>query len=93
MVALSWPLPNGRLLVPMELSNAEDAPMLGEAAIVYVLTQPGAAVVEPSRWAIPGLVWICLVFYFGMGVMLLRWAWSLVRPSRKVEVSGRQGER
>jgi hypothetical protein len=79
MVALSWPLPGGRLLVPAALSNLEDAPMLGEANIVYVLSQPGTAVVEPSRWAIPGLVWICLAFYFGIGFLLLCFAWRLVR--------------
>ena len=78
MVALSWPLPNGRLLIPMALSNGADAPMLGEAAILFTLTQPGTAKVVPSRWSVPGLVWICLAFYFGAGAMFLRWAWRLV---------------
>src|SRR5262249_16510565 len=82
MVALSWPLPNGRLLVPMGLSNTQDAPMLGEAAIQFVLTQPGKATVVPSRWSIPGLVWICLAFYFGSGAMLVRWAWRVVARKR-----------
>lgn len=81
MIALSWPLPNGRLLVPMALSNAQDAPLLGEAAILFVLTQPGTAVVESSRWAIPGLVWICLIFYFGIGLLLLCFAWRLAGRS------------
>jgi hypothetical protein len=79
MIALSWPLPTGRLLVPMALSNLDDAPMLGEAAILFALTQPGTPVVEPSRWAIPGLVWLCLAFYFGTGLVLLRFAWRVVR--------------
>ncbi len=83
MVALSWPLPNGRLLVPLGLSNVEDAPMLGEAAIVYVLSQPGTARVIPSRWAIPGLVWICLAFYFGTGALLLWWAGKLFKGRRR----------
>lgn len=78
MMALSWPLPNGRLLIPLRLSNLTDAPLLGETGILFVLSQPGTAVVEGDRWAIPGLVWICLAIYFGSGFLMLRVAWGIL---------------
>lgn len=83
MMALSWPLPNGRLLIPWSLSNATDAPLLGETAILFVLSQSGEPVVEGARWSIPGLVWICLAFYFGGGIVLLRIARRILRGRRK----------
>ena len=42
LYAASWPLPNRTLLLPRLLSNAADAPFLGEAAILFVLTRPPA---------------------------------------------------
>jgi len=70
MVALSWPLPNGRLLLPRLLSDASDAPLLGEAAIVYNLSQPAAPgfTAEPVKERrVPWIVWLMLVVLLGMG--------------------------
>ncbi len=39
MLAVSWMLPNGRLLMPRILSNAVHAPYLGETAILWQLTR------------------------------------------------------
>lgn len=38
MLATVWELPNGMLAVPRILSNASDAPMLGEASILWLLS-------------------------------------------------------
>ena len=38
-VALSWPLPDGTLLLPRTLSSSLDAPYVGEAAILFNLTR------------------------------------------------------
>ena len=42
MYATSWPLPDRTLALPRMLSNAADAPYLGEAAILFVLTRSPA---------------------------------------------------
>ncbi len=42
MIATSWELPSGTLFGPAFLSNAIDAPMLGEAAVLWLLTVPSA---------------------------------------------------
>ena len=47
-IAVSVPLPNGRLLLPRLASDAVDAPLLGEAAMLYNLTQPAAPGFEPG---------------------------------------------
>lgn len=57
LYATSWPLPNRTLLMPRILSNAADAPYLGEAAILYVLTRPLApGLAIKSGGSIPPLV-------------------------------------
>jgi hypothetical protein len=66
LVAVSWPLADGTLLLPRALSSATDAPYLGEAGVLYMLTvqpAPGVPVVAGGR--APSLVWLCLVVYFG----------------------------
>lgn len=87
-VALAWPLPNGRLLAPRLLSDASDAPLLGDAAIVYNLSQPAAPGFESTpvglRWRdVPGAVWLALVLQWLLGigglwrgVLRARVAWS-----------------
>jgi hypothetical protein len=57
LYATSWPLPNRTLLMPRILSNAADAPYLGEAAILFVLTRPVApGLAIRSGGSIPRLV-------------------------------------
>lgn len=79
-MALSWPLPGGRLLVPRLVSDSAQAPLLGEAAIFFQLTRaPIAGSLAYHQGTLPGIVWLALVFYFGMGTLLLRTAWRVVR--------------
>lgn len=69
VLAVCWPLPNGRLLGPRILSNGAHAPYLGEANMLYLLTQqpaPGQAIRTGGR--IPPLVYGLFVFYFGLGI-------------------------
>jgi hypothetical protein len=72
MLVTSWPLLNGTLLVPRILSNAADAPYLGEAGILFCLTrQPvdDVPVIEGGR--LPGVAYTVLLVYFGMALVLL----------------------
>jgi hypothetical protein len=72
MLATSWPLPNGTRLFPRLLSNATDAPYLGEAGILFNLTrQPGKGIPIKTGGAIPGFVLILLAIQFGIGLVLL----------------------
>jgi hypothetical protein len=69
LIAASWPLADGTLLLPRALSSATDAPYLGEAGVLYMLTvQPaaGVPVVTGGHVAVPSLVWLCLLVYFGV---------------------------
>jgi hypothetical protein len=61
LFAVSWPMPGGTLLLPRLLSNATDAPYLGEAAVLYILSrQPAPSVAEtaPRATGLPGLVYL-----------------------------------
>ncbi len=72
MLVASWPLPNGTCLFPRLLSNAADAPYLGEAGILFNLTRlPMEGTPVKTGGSIPGFVWIFLAFQFGMGLILL----------------------
>jgi hypothetical protein len=48
MLASSWPMPDGRLLLPRLLSKASDAPYIGEAAILFCLTRQPSASIQQS---------------------------------------------
>lgn len=88
MIAISWPLPDGTLLGPRLLSNAVDAPYLGEAAILYILTrtpQPGVAIRPAGKR--PAFVAILLGLYVGIGVLLLGAAWRRWRAWRRRSVA------
>ena len=66
----AWPLPDGRLLLPSLLSNLSDAPLTGEAALLFSLTRTpanGVAVIPCStkRGYLP------LILYGGSGIALL----------------------
>jgi hypothetical protein len=72
MLVTSWPLPNGTCLFPRLLSNAADAPYLGEAGILFNLTRmPVEGSPIKTGGSIPGFVWIFLALQFGMGLILL----------------------
>lgn len=63
LFAVSWPMPGGTLLLPRLLSNATDAPYLGEQAVLYILSrQPHPSVGEtaPKAEGLPGLVYVTI---------------------------------
>ena len=72
---MRWPLPVS-LAIPRLVSDSADAPLLGEAAILFQLTtQPILPVAAHHRGTLPAIVWICLAIYLGGGLILLRWAY------------------
>ncbi len=72
IIAATWPLPDGSLLGPRLLSSQSHAPYLGEACMLFFLSQTphdGATIVTGGH--APGCVIIGYVFYFGTGLVLL----------------------
>lgn len=73
MVATVGELPNGTLAIPRLLSNLSDAPMLGEAAILWQLsTLPEKGFAVKTGGSVPAYVYIVLssVFLFGLWRLL-----------------------
>jgi hypothetical protein len=71
MLVTAWPLPNGTRLLPRLLSNAADAPYLGEAGILFNLTRlPAEGVAVKTGGSIPGFVRIFLALQLGLGSIL-----------------------
>ena len=81
MHAASCPLPNGTLLIPRLLSNAADAPYLGEAAILFLLSRlPATGVFVQTGGAIPPFTYIVLILQAAMGLALVASAlWAIRR--------------
>ncbi len=76
MILMSWPLPNHTLLLPRLLSNATDAPYLGEVGVLYALTRPMSEHVTLTKaGGLPPFVWIVLTLYLGLGLLLLFTGW------------------
>lgn len=68
-LAVSWPLPGGRLLTPRILSNVSDAPYLGEAAVLFALTRRSLTPVQGDRRAaLPAIVYVVLAVSLLLGV-------------------------
>lgn len=84
MLASSWPLPNGIRLFPRLLSNAADAPLLGEAAIIFNLTRlPGEGIPVKTGGALPKFVIIFLALQIAIGLLLMAAAVRSLRRWRK----------
>ena len=71
MLVASWPLPDGTCYLPKALSNAADAPCLGEAAILFNLTRLPVAGTVKTGGSIPKFVLIILASQFGLGLIVL----------------------
>jgi hypothetical protein len=72
MLAAAWETPWGTLLVPRLLSNAADAPLLGEAAILWNLTQLPAEGVRIQRGGkVPPLIYWALGIPLAAGLLTL----------------------
>lgn len=84
MLVTSWPLPNGTRLLPRLLSNAADAPYLGEAAILFNLTRlPAEGVPVKTGGSLPGFVLVFLALQVGFGLALLAAAIIAFRQWRR----------
>jgi hypothetical protein len=71
MVVTSWPLPNGTRLFPRLLSNAADAPYLGEAGILFNLTRmPADGVSVETGGSLPEFVIIFVAAQIVCGLTL-----------------------
>lgn len=89
MIALSWPLPNGRLVLPRMVSDSQDAPFLGEVGILFQLTrQPSFPALTHHAGSVPAIVFFCLAFYLGTGTLFLLGAWRIIGPRRPRHHSG-----
>ncbi len=72
LLATAWALPSGLLVGPSLLSNAVDAPLLGEAAVFWLMTtQPVAGVTVRRGTEVPGFVFIVLLAPLALGLALL----------------------
>jgi hypothetical protein len=72
MLVASWPLIDGTLLMPRILSNATDAPYLGEAGVLFALTRTPVGGMEIVKGGlIPRIVYVFLVIYIGVGFLLI----------------------
>ncbi len=84
MIAMSWPMPGGSMLFPRLLSDATDAPLLGESGILFALTQPVlAAKLAPAGNGFTGMVWIALSIQVLAGFALVRRGMRMIRASNK----------
>jgi len=87
LLATVGELPNGVLAMPRLLSNFSDAPMLGEAAILWQLSiQPEKGFPTVSGGSVPAYVYIVLagVFLFGTWRMLAS-VWAFREAGRAPE--------
>jgi hypothetical protein len=84
MFAVSCPLPDGTLLVPRLLSNATDAPLLGEAAILFNLTRlPETGFSVRTGGSIPGFTWIVLGLQATAGLVVAAGGLLTIRRWRR----------
>jgi hypothetical protein len=84
MLATSCPLFGGSLLTPRVLSDAIDAPYLGESGILFCLTRPVPANSVPANSVMTPFVWCVVVGYFCGSLFLLLPLIVLLREKRKV---------
>jgi len=83
-LVMSWPLPGGTLAGARILSNAADAPYLGEAGMLFNFTRqplPGFAEVRGGR--LGGYVYAILCAYLAVAALLIFGAWRSVRQWRR----------
>jgi hypothetical protein len=84
MLATIGELPNGMLAVPRLLSNLSDAPMLGEAGILWQLsTQPQKGFPVKTGGSVPAYVYIVLLSVFLFGAWRIMEAIETFREARR----------
>jgi hypothetical protein len=68
-VACSWPTPFGYLLPGLLGRLAADSGCLGEVALLFSMTRPVQGLeVIPFTGRVPGIVWLLLALYAGLGL-------------------------
>lgn len=71
-VACSWPTPFGFMVPKLMGLAAVDSPSLGEVALLFSMSRPNqTAEVVPYDENIPGIVWVMLIAYLGVGGMFV----------------------
>jgi hypothetical protein len=84
MIVTCWPLPDGTLAIPRILSNSVDAPYLGEAGILFIIScMPVEGVPVVSGGSITPYVYIVLAGFFVMGILLMVLAFLGLRKWRR----------
>jgi hypothetical protein len=71
MLAASWPLAGGTLLMPRLLSDGIDAPFVGESGILFCLTRTVPAGAAPGTMTMTPFVWWILAVQFEFGTFSL----------------------
>lgn len=91
MLATVGELPNGVLAMPRLLSNLSDAPLLGEAAILWQLSiQPQKGVPVKTGGSLPPYVFIVLLSVFVFGTWrILASIWTFREARRQPEPPAR----
>ncbi len=70
MLVSLWPVGSETLLLPRLLSNATDAPYLGEAGILFSLTRlPVDGVGKNCLTVLTPFVWVVMALYFGLALL------------------------
>jgi hypothetical protein len=87
---VSWPLPDGTLLLPRLLSNLSDAPYIGEAILLFNFTRrpvTGGTLVPPAG-GLPAVVLLVGALYVIAGGLLLMLCLNTVRRWRAISSNG-----
>lgn len=88
-LVVSWPLPDGTLLVPRLLSNYSDAPYVGEAALLFSLTRKLLGKSPGPTGRLPFSVYLVMSVYV---VGALAWMGVVTACVSKREKSLTQGD-
>ena len=84
IIVTSWPLLDGTLLIPRLLSNATDAPYVGETSLLFALTrQPATEFKVVKGGKLPKLVYLTPAIFFTLGVLLLCSALARLKKQRR----------
>ncbi|HTI72157.1 MAG TPA: hypothetical protein VMF06_19430 [Candidatus Limnocylindria bacterium] len=83
MLTTAWELPDGTLALPRALSNVSDAPLLGEAAILWLLSvQPESGFpIRASGGEIPIFVSVVLLGGGLIGIWRMTAAWIVFKTT------------
>lgn len=77
MLAVSWPLPSGKLWIPSILSSAADAPLIGEIGVLFSLTvQPANGIILKEGNHYSPFAWIVSLIFLGIGMIISIKSWK-----------------